>query len=501
MFISNAVYLEAVIIAALAVFFASLKREEKATLQMPLAAAAILTPLFAFFSPNLIVFHLFCFALIPAVCSTRVQVVPVFVFMMMTAPMISTEINAGGTFLIKYSIAHSIGLGALLALIVRGGWKRRPKPRWDAPFLTVVLLIWLYTSRDTAFSNYTRGAVFCLLSYVLPYLIVSRGVSRPIDIRLTLVGLAAAAVVLSMICVFETVKIWPIYRAIWTHYGLDLSAGAGVKLRSGLIRSPGPYPEPLTLSFALTICILALLAIKSSIRSRLHFIALCGIVGLGILAPQGRGAWLAIIAAILAADIFLGRWRSISVRASLLIVAFVALLSLSSVSTKIANIAGLTSEGRGTLDYRKDLLSRGMEEVWKNPILGDSPTNIAKKMVDLMQGEGIIDFVNAYLYTMLLSGFVGLAVLVAALLYQLSLLWSLRPTHATPPEIAASHTFAFSSVIAIAIMIGNIFLGGSTLLDFGIVAGIAAGTSSLARKGSASARRRESGNPMPASAG
>lgn len=492
--IINALYLEAVIIAAIAIYFSALKLEEKRQLQRSLAIVAVATPILAFFSPNLIVFNLCCFFIIPLVARDRVQVVPLFVFMMVTTPLVSQDLKLGGTFLFRYGVGHSIGLGALVAVVLREGWNGRPLGRWDVPFLAIVLLLWLSNSRDTAISNYAREAVQATLTFIVPYFVVSRGLRRNTDIKLVLVALGAAAIVLSMVCLFETAKTWPIYRSVWSHYGIELGSGASVKLRSGLIRSPGPYPEPLTLSFALTICILALISVRTSIRSRLHFIGLCAIVGLGILAPQARGAWIALLVALFAADMYQGRWRSVSIRAALLSVALVALLGAASVSSKVATIAGLTAEGRGTIDYRKNLLSRGIEEVKKKPLLGDSPVNVTNKMSDLMQGEGIVDFVNGYLYTALISGLIGLATMVLALAGQLWLIVSGRPRRHGNELAYSQLSFAFSAVAATIVMLGNISFGGTTLMLFGFMAAIAGTASAAARRNAKRQRRERDGN-------
>lgn len=471
--IVNSLYLDFVIFIALAIFFSSLKKEERDRLQIPIAAAALLTPLLAFFSPNLIALNILCFLLIPLLARERVQVVPIYLFLIVTTPMVTDELKVGGVFLFSYSVAHSLTLGAMVTLIARGGWKGGARLGWDGPFFTILLLMWFSGARDSAFSNFSRSALQFLLSYALPYLVVSRGLRRRVDFRLALVALGAAAVMLSLVCVFEATKSWPIYRAIWYHYGFDLSAAAGVKVRSGLIRSPGPYTEPLSLAFALTICILALLAARNSFKSRFHFLSLCAIVGLGILAPQSRGAWIGLLVALFAVDAYRRRWRSLSTRTALLVVGVAALLGVAAVNSKVATVIGQSGEGKGTIDYRKDLLRRGTEEFWKHPIFGDTPANVKARMSDLTQGEGIVDFVNAYLYTALISGFAGLAILIGALLWQLALLWSSRSAAERYPEAGAALAFSFAAVLAVATMISGIYLSSTTLLDLGLVVGIA----------------------------
>lgn len=184
-----------------------------------------------------------------------------------------------------------------------------------------------------------------------------------------------------------------------------------------------------------------------------------------------------------------------------MIVAVVALLGAASVSYKVATLAGFTDEGRGTIDYRKTLLTRGIEEVRKKPLLGDSPSNVIAKMSDLMQGEGIVDFVNGYLYTALVSGLIGLSVLVVALFGQLGLIWSVRAKGIRNPVVSLQLAFAFSSLVAMIMMLGNISVAGPPLLMFGLVAGIAgASKSALLRESRLQRRQTREGDATSAAA-
>jgi O-antigen ligase len=81
----------------------------------------------------------------------------------------------------------------------------------------------------------------------------------------------------------------------------------------------------------------------------------------------------------------------------------------------IGSMLGLNSSGVLNRDYRQDLFSRGMEEAYKHPLIGQSVPDVMASLIDLKQGEGIIDFVNTYLFILLTTGFIGLVAFVTAI--------------------------------------------------------------------------------------
>ena len=99
-------------------------------------------------------------------------------------------------------------------------------------------------------------------------------------------------------------------------------------------------------------------------------------------------------------------------------------------ATMIASIGSQLSyslnEGTGAGNYRSELFRRGMEEFWKSPIFGDSFTNVVARMQDMIQGEGIVDFVNSYLYFALFAGGIGLVLFCLSFLIPIFRLASIR---------------------------------------------------------------------------
>jgi O-antigen ligase len=78
---------------------------------------------------------------------------------------------------------------------------------------------------------------------------------------------------------------------------------------------------------------------------------------------------------------------------------------------------GKSAETASTVDYRARLLTRGMEEYWKSPLIGYSQPEVLSRLADMRQGEGIIDFVNTYLFFALVSGAIGVICFIAAFVF------------------------------------------------------------------------------------
>ena len=292
-----------------------------------------------------------------------------------------------------------------------------------------------------------------------------------------MLALAGSAVVLSTLAIYETWRTWPIYRGIYTHYGIELTKAANIKLRGGSMRSAGPYTEPLSLAFAITIGFVALLSIRQQVQRQWQYILLCVFVIGGLIAPQGRGAWIGALCALFALDLYRRNYRRFTIKAVLIGIAGVAALAVAAVNNRVAVMLGLTAEGQGTVDYREQLLVRGLEEFWKHPLFGDSIGNVLYNLRDMTQGEGIVDLVNGYLHIALISGAAGLMLTIMALTGMAVQFIRVRSQEMAPTILRITASFAFASLIAIAVMLTSMSIFGRPLLILLIVLACGAGAS------------------------
>ena len=404
----------------------------------------------------------------------------IYVFGMLTLPMVPQPIAFGDLYLLDFSFGNAYTIGAILGMFIGGHARKSMFSFADIPVAAIITVFYLASVRETSATNAMREFFNYLLSYALPYYVVSRCIQGPKQAQSVMFALAGSAVVLSAIAIFEVWRAWPLYRGIWAHYGIQLGSGASVKLRGGLIRAPGPYSEPLSLAFAMTVGFIALLSIRKFIAKRWHYALLCLLVVIGLIAPQGRGAWIGALFALLAIDLYRREFRRLSVKAFLILIAGTLALSLAAISNRVAIMLGQTSEGQGTLDYREQLLARGIEEFWKNPLFGDAIGDVLANMRDLIQGEGIVDLVNGYLHIALISGAAGLFIILACLIGIGCLFWQIHNRYNAPTILRDTVAFAFTSLIAIAVMLTGISIVGRSLLVLLIVIGCGAAASRTA---------------------
>jgi hypothetical protein len=271
--------------------------------------------------------------------------------------------------------------------------------------------------------------------------------------RLALCGLVAATAALSALAIYEALHAWPLYRAVWYHFDIPLGSGASVKMRSGLLRSPGPFPEPTSFGFCLALGTLAAVTTRSIFRGRARHALVLVLLLLGIIAPQSRGAWLGIAVGVIAADLYRSRLAALGRTFAGIALATALFLGLATVSSRVANIAGLNGEGAGSVDYRASLFQRGLQEIKLHPVMGQDLQAVMKNLSDLRQGEGVIDFVNSYIYIALVAGLIGLTIIVAAVGWKMLNVWQVRRQLESAFDHFALGGFVFSANAAILVML------------------------------------------------
>jgi O-Antigen ligase len=407
----------------------------------------------------------------------------IYIFLLFTTPFISKPVQAGGVYLMDFNFAHCLSFGMLLAMIVGRGSAKRAAGLVDLCAFLLILLFFLANIRGGSATNAIRELMNSLLSYGLPYYVLSRSVRSQDDLRPIFLGTACAMAVLSAIAIFEVWRSWPIYRGIWGHYGLELTSGASVKLRGGMMRAAGPYPEPLSFSFVMTMALIGLIVMYRNFATNSYYALLILFCFAGIMMPQGRTAWLGLVVALLVLDLFRRNYQALSIKAGLLAISGLVLLLAASFSHRLATLLGLTAEGQGTVDYRERLLARGIEEFWKNPVFGDAIGNVLGRMEDLIQGEGIVDLVNGYLHVALISGGVGLAIFMLTLFGFAGLLVQSQRKARHEGIVLSDNALAWAmaSLFAIMVMLTTMSIVGRPFLMLIVVFAIGASAMRLTR--------------------
>lgn len=398
------------------------------------AAIALGLPLLGFLLPTLWLLHIAMFLVVPMLARRSAgRVAPLYLLALMMLPGMSDLLMLGSTMLWQHDIHVTLGLGALVALLSSPDRARGRLP-YDLPFACVFAVMVFIAVRDTSFTNLLRELMQTGLHYALPYYIVSRSIRSVADIKRIMMALAIAGAVLSAILLFEAIRTWPIYRQLYDHYGLPLD-DIGVKFRAGAMRAGGPFLESTSMAFVLIFCFMAAYLSRDIFRTKQSHWLFTAVIGIGLIVPQSRGAWIALVIGLVLSDLFRRRYAPLSRKLAIIAAAGALLIPATIAGGRVAELIGLSGDATETVDYREQLWEAGKIELAKHPLVGQSQRQLLVSMAELRQGEGIIDFVNTYLFVALTSGIPGAILFTGAIAWASLSLW--RNRGRTPSDAAA----------------------------------------------------------------
>lgn len=465
-------YLLPVALAGYAAFWACLTPSARREVGfLPLAVFLVLAAA-GFLSPNLWVMNAVFFLVPPLLARSREQTGLILLVGMLASPSFNVWLMVGGLQLISQSVQMTLALGALVTLLMhRKRSVRRPFSA-DLPMAMLTLLIFVLNVRGTSATNVLRESLTTLVALIVPYLVFTRAMESPASLRRALLWLTAAVSILSAIGVYEALSHWPLYANLEDRFDVR-STVTTVKFRAGWMRAYGPFLEATLLGMILVFGFAAAFVSRAAFAGRTKYFAMLGLIGIGTLTPQSRGAWLGVAVVIFGVSVYRARGRPFG----MVIAGAVAGVILLAV-----NWTSGSADTAGTVDYRSQLAQRGLEEFWKRPWTGDTLPNVLGRLADLRQGEGIIDFVNTYLYYALLGGVVGFLIFVACLLISPARLW--RQRHRLPPQSPVRDTaaFCFAVLLASAAMLAFTAFFGQPRLMVLLVMGLAGTLPQLARQ-------------------
>jgi len=396
--------------AAILLFLFSLKHDVRKPIETRMLAIAVTMPVLAWSVPNLgLLFVIMCLW-VPVAARRFNLIAPVYLFSLLLLPGLDYTLELGSLKLVEFGVHDALAIGAALAIFVNPA-KGRCRIEWDFAVLLVVFTIAMAVARETSVSHHLRALTEVSLELALPYYIVSRGVRTSDELKSAMLWLGAGGVVIAALLIFEVWKAWPVYQELYRLF--ELPTLMLVKVRAGLIRAGGPFVEPTSVAMVLAICIMALHLSRDFIRGRRYYLLLMAVAVAGLVAPQSRGAWVGLFIAIVAADALRGRYALLGQKFFVAAGAVSLLFLAAQFHPYLSETLGLSGGSSASSDYRRQLLSRGFEVFANRPIMGYSTAELHHLLPDLVQGEGIIDFVNTYMWIMLIAGLFGLIVFVA----------------------------------------------------------------------------------------
>ncbi len=449
--LKNLIFLEIVIAIGTAIFYMASTRVTRRDVGILPGIIFAAMAAIAFLSPTLVVTYI-AIGLLPLIFGrTKQKVAIILAAGLFALPSLFTEIRVGGAWLFSWTTQTSLAVGGLIAMLVAPGRLGRAPPWADASMVIVIMVLIFIDARAGALTGYLRQFAIYFVDYAIPVFLITRSARNAVEWRTLLAAMAAVGCILAAIVLYEARANWPLYSPLLSHYGFKVDNV--VKWRGGAMRAYGPLEEATTLGAALVICFCAALAVRRAFVSNLTYVLIVVFIAVGTLAPQSRGGMIGIAIAFIVSSFYRRGVASVSQvgLAGLLLTGVYA-------GTKVfgsfgAQITSSLEDGKGSGDYRTELLRRGMEEFWKSPIIGDSYANVVSRMPDMVQGEGMVDFVNSYLYFALFAGGIGLVLFCVSFLVPMGRLVQIR--RSLPPGSAERDVagFCLAVLVSAAVMI------------------------------------------------
>ncbi|MHC8350281.1 O-antigen ligase family protein [Pseudomonas sp. RT4P38] len=274
-----------------------------------------------------------------------------------------------------------------------------------------MLLTSLLYLRETTVTDTLRQTLYLFIEVFLPYYVASRALKNLSDFKDALFGFVLAAMVLSLIGLFEYAKHWQLYSAVVNAMGMQWDPG--YLSRGGSLRASATTGQAIALGFVISVAIGFYLYLQENVRSKLQRSLGALLLAGGLYVPLSRGPWVGAAAMIV---VFIGTGRKAVKRLMLLAAAGVLALPLLAIvpgGQKVLDLLPFI----GTVEvenitYRQRLIDNAVIVIQRNPWLGSFDYRSTPEMQSLTQGQGIIDIVNTYIGVALSFGLIGLTLFV-----------------------------------------------------------------------------------------
>lgn len=464
----NFLYLEAVLTAGWAVFYYCLSSKAKSSYgHFPYIALSTMTALL-FVAPTLLILNILIFLLPVAIARKQAHVIIILVVGTLGLPGLGVHLSIGSLNLFSWSLHSSVALGCMLALAVV---RREPGQDRSAVNLSAVLFMLLLifiAMRGTSPTNWIRQVAAVILSFGIPIAAMGICLKSAVNRQAFLIALAGVGAMLAAVMTYEALVHWPLYSGAYQHFNVHLQ-GIVVKFRAGSMRAYGPLDEATNAGFAMVLTLAASLACGIHFKRGIFRYAVPAVILVGILAPQSRSAMIGA-GIVLLGYAFYRKGPSALAKVAVVVSPFAFFFVIRKY---VGN--DTLSDAQGTADYRRLLFTRGMQEFWKNPIGGETMDRVTAQMEDLRQGEGIIDFVNSYLYFALAAGVIGLAAFCITMYWPIIRLYAQKTRFNSHAETGAFAGFCFVSMVSASVMVAFTSIPARPMIITLAIAGAALG--------------------------
>jgi len=433
-----------VIAAAVYGFAALLPKEDAAWVKKGPLAILLSMFVLGMWGHNIWLAYLGIVMILPLLAKGRADAAALYCVLTVAMPLLSMKVFIGSLYLFTVTKYLFCALGLAVAVMInRKDPAAPPLRRFDLPIL-IMLLLEFAQARDPSPTATLRQCVPVLLTIALPYFLLSRSLNSERDIRRFILAFVLAGFAMALVATIEARLHWLIYKQIQGR--LDITAGINAysKMRAGMIRAPASFPESTALGTFLALAFMASLTLRNHFSSRRNWYVVLGVLLLGLISANSRGAFLGLAVGVIAWDLYNRRFGSLVLKVVAVGALYLFALFAAQFSAYFAGLVGKGSDTASTADYRMQLLRRGMEEIHKHPILGQTMKAALDNLQDLRQGEGIVDLVNGYINYGLSLGYLGMAGLAAGFVSLAVTMWMARPALRRNPQLLEPAACVFS---------------------------------------------------------
>jgi hypothetical protein len=373
--------------------------------------------------------------------------------MLPLVPLTSYTIGGFGPIqsVLTMSVSMMLGLGVLIVGLAKGQF-RLDRLSQGLPlliiitFIAFVLIYIVLLNRGFSATTYMRGVVSGVLSTILLIVMIATFLFRSEDSRRFIIQMAAVGVGMAFIAIFERIDHWLLFDGVDRIKGGIEGISQYTKARGGGLRSSGPFGEPISFSIYLGVVLLIVVALYRQLRSVPVQYGIAAFVMFGLLMTQSRTGLVAAYVGVTLVLLYQRRWGLGS-----LALGFGAVVGIALSAGALDYFKNPDGSEISTSDYRKMLLSEVLRQLQGNFLLGDNQIVASGRLDMLIQGEGIVDFVNSYLMYLTFGGLVSLGALLAFMSLSFLACLKLRHSHRSMPELAPVTATSFGVIGAIAV--------------------------------------------------
>lgn len=371
---------------------------------------------------------------------SKLDLAGTYLLLLPTMPALTMDTGVGGIYLLNLSSIAAMGFGALIGSFAARSPRTKSPCFYDLCVLTLIIMFVFIYNRDGNATVLLRGFTTYIIAFAGPFLLIRGCAKDTRDIEGLLIRLCAGGMIVAITGIFQARWQWIIFETYYQtlHVPIPLTTAA-LSLRAGLLRTGGSMVDYTAGGMFLALVVSIFPLLRSKFTPRGFYIALLILLG-GLVVTQSRGAWVAAIAGSIFVAAFRGQWRRFFILIGSVATVEFALITFAK-SSRLAQIAGQTSEAVGTIDYRQRLFTLGIQQIKNHPMLGQTPEHLSLNLYELKQGQNIVDFVNSHLFIAMAGGVLIFAIWAMIWFSFILTEWKKRnnlPLSAAPAAIAVA---------------------------------------------------------------